>query len=364
MTNNIIRKVLYLFFKRFVEMKEILMSDLKLLLKISCFSLLFAMMSCKGQTDEPKKALIQTDPQLEALSAEISKNPKNGNAYYNRAQYYYEIEGYDEAIYDLASAMKFDSLKPAYYHLLADTYLDYFQSRMALLTMQKAVGMFPDSIHTLLKLSEFQLIMKKHDEAMQTIKTILEKDKQNADAYLMMGSVLEETGDKKRALLAYKKATEINPFMTDAWIKTGVLADEMKEKNAVRYFKTALRVDSVSYQAMYAMAMHHQNRNELKDAIQWYRKLNLTFPKLAQPYFNMGILHNEMDSLDKAIEFLTIATSLDKIYAEAYYAKGVVLEKQGKLTEAQKQYSQASTLSPKFIQAEQASQRLKNELKK
>ena len=344
-------------------MKEIDLSFFKLILKSMCITLFFAMMSCKGQPEEVSKAPKQSDPQLEALTAEISKNPKNGDAFYNRAKYYYDIEGYDEAIFDLAAAMKLDSLRPAYYHLLADTYLDYYQSRMALLTMQKASGMFPDSLHTLLKLSEFQLIMKKHDEAMQTIKTILDKDKQNADAYLMMGSILEETGDQKRALLAYKKATEIDPFLTDGWIKIGVLADAMKEKDAVRYYKTALRVDSTSYQAMYALAMHHQNKNELKDAIMWYKKLNLTYPKVAQPYFNLGVLYNEMDSLDRSLQFLTIATSLDKIYSEAYYAKGVVLEKQGKLAEAQKQYSQASTLRPKFTQAAEASERLKKQLK-
>lgn len=345
-------------------MKEINLTFCKHIFKSTCFLLILVMGSCKGQPEEASKAPAHSDPQLDALTAEITKNPKNGDAYYNRARYYYDIEGYDEAIFDLSSAMKLDSLKPAYYHLLADTYLDYYQSRMALLTMQKASGMFPDSLYTLLKLSEFQLIMKKHDEAMQTIKTILEKDKQNADAYLMMGSVLEETGDQKRAQLAYKKATEIDPFLSDGWIKIGVLADALKEKDAVRYFKTALRVDSSSYQAMYALAMHYQNKNELKDAIHWYKKINLTYPKVAQPYFNLGVLYNELDSLDKSVEFFTIATSLDKIYAEAYYAKGVVLEKQGKLQEAQKQYSQASTLRPKFTQAAEANERLKNQLKK
>jgi len=334
------------------------MHKIKLLFTLSVFTLVAIISSCKSG-EEDKKTVRKSDPQLEALTEAINKNPKNADAFFNRAKYLYESESYDESIFDLASAMKIDSMKAKYYHLLADNYMDYYQSRMALMTMQKATGMFPDSIRTLLKLTEFEIILKKYDAAMQTVKTILEKDKQNADAYILMGTVLEESGDNKRALLAYKRSTEIDPFLIDGWIKTGGLADKMNEKDAEKYFMAAMNVDTNSYTAIYALAMHYQNKNDLKNAIKWYKNMNLKYPKVPQPYFNIGILYNEMDSLDKSLEFLSIATSLDKIYSEAYYAKGVVLEKQGKLEEAQKQYSQASTLNPKFTAAEKASNRLK-----
>ena len=325
--------------------------------------ILIITMFCSCKSDETAtKPVVKNDPQLTALTDNISKNPKNADAFFNRAQYYYDTEAYDEAIYDLASAMKIDSMKAKYYHLLADSYMDYYQSRMALMTMQKATGMFPDSIRTFLKLSEFEIILKKYDAAMQTVKTILEKDKQNAEAYLMMGTVLEESGDNKRALLAFKKATELDPFMIDGWIKAGSLADKMNEKDAEKYFKAAMNVDTNSYSAIYALAMHYQNKNDLKNAIKWYKNMNIKYPKVPQPYFNIGVLYSEMDSLDKSLQFLDIATSLDKIYSEAYFAKGAVLEKQGKLEAAQKQYSQASTLNPKFTAAEQASARLKAKL--
>jgi tetratricopeptide (TPR) repeat protein len=165
---------------------------------------LFSLFSCKGEDankPNPAQAQIANDPNLKVLNDFILK-PYRRRRLFNRAKYYYDMEGYDEAILDLASAMKLDSMKPKYYHLLADTYMDYYQSRMALMTMQKASGMFPDSIHTLLKLTEFEIILKKYDAAMQTIRNILSKDRQNADAYLMMGTVLEESNDMKRAFTA------------------------------------------------------------------------------------------------------------------------------------------------------------------
>jgi tetratricopeptide (TPR) repeat protein len=344
-------------------MKYMFIKGFRFLPAVLLITLASFVSSCKNGNEEQRPA-AKIDPELQILTDNIVKNPKNADAYYNRAKYYFDSEAYDESIFDLASAMKVDSMKAKYYHLLADNYMDYYQSRMALMTMQKASGMFPDSIRTLLKLTEFEIILKKYDAAMQTVKTILEKDKQNADAYIMMGTILEESGDNKRALLAYKRSTEIDPFLIDGWIKTGSLADKMNEKDAEKYFKTAMKVDTNSYTAIYALAMHYQNKNDRANAISWYKNMNLKYPKVPQPYFNIGVLYNEMDSLDKALEFLTIATSLDKIYSEAYYAKGVVLEKQGKLTEAQREYSQASTLNPKFTVAEQASNRLKAKINK
>ncbi len=342
-------------------------TKLVILMCVASMATLFSLFSCKGEDankPNPAQAQIANDPNLKVLNDFILKNPTVAEGFFNRAKYYYDMEGYDEAILDLASAMKLDSMKPKYYHLLADTYMDYYQSRMALMTMQKASGMFPDSIHTLLKLTEFEIILKKYDAAMQTIRNILSKDRQNADAYLMMGTVLEESNDMKRALAAYKKSTEMNPFMIDAWTKAGDIADKMGDKNALRYFETAIRVDTNSYNAMYAMAMHYQHQNNRIKALEWFKKINQKYPKIPQPYFNMGILYNEIDSLDKAIESFDMAINLDKIYSEAYYAKAIVQEKQGNLKDAQRNYSQASTLNPKFTKAAQESDRLKSIINK
>ena len=70
----------------------------------------------------------------------------------------------------------------------------------------------------------------------------------------------------------------------------------------------------------------------------------------------------EMDSLQKALEFVDIAINLDKVYSNAYFVKGTILERQGNLKEAQKNYSQASTLNPKFTKAMEESERLRKQL--
>jgi len=316
------------------------------------------MYSCKHETPDKQPAL-KVDPILTELNSALTKNPKEADLYFQRAKYYYSKKGYDEALHDLASAMKIDSLKPAYYYLLADTYLDYYQSRMALLTMQKASGMFPDSIGTLMKLAETEITLAKYDVAMQTIQKIVTLDPQNADARILMGLALENSKDPARAIYAYRKATELDPYKIDGWIKAGILADKLKTGDGLKYFQTALKIDTASYEANYALAMHYQQARDDAKALDIYRKLNLMYPRVAEPFFNIGAIYMTMDSLNKALDFFKMATSVDQVYAEAYYAQGKVLEQMNKPKEAYAKYNQAATLKPKFQAAGDAAARLK-----
>lgn len=337
-------------------------SQKPLLLTIFCLN--FLLIACKqDNTNKAPNGTVQNDPMLIALNEAIDKNPAIADLYFKRAQFYREKKGYDEALADLNSAIKLDSLRPVYYGLLSDVYLEYYQSRMALMTMQRASGLFPDSISVLMKLANLEMTLKKPDAAMQTLERIVTKDRQNAEARIMMGMALEASGDPARAMLAYRKATEMDPYLTDAWIKAGILADKMKLNDGMKYLQTAVKIDTGSYEANYALAMHFQQRHLDKEAMEIYRKLNIMYPKIAEPFYNMGALYLSQDSLDRALQFFGMATQIDQVYAEAYYAKGAVLERMNKNKEAYQVYNQAASIKPGYTQAEKAAARLKPEIK-
>ena len=116
---------------------------------------------------------------VKEITESLQKDPLNGDLYYSRAKIFYEKEMYDEAISDMAQAMRIDSVNVDYHHLLADVFLDYYKSRQALQTLERAAVLYPKRIPTLLKLSEFQVILRQNDEAFTTIDQILKIDPQN-----------------------------------------------------------------------------------------------------------------------------------------------------------------------------------------
>jgi len=299
------------------------------------------------------------DPAIDALTEKIIASPQNAQLYFERAKLLYEKDAYDLAIQDMASAMKIDSNNLGFHHLLADIYMDANQSRLALRTMERATDLYPDSINTLLKLSEFQLILQFYNESMTTINKILAKDPLNAEAFLMMGINFKEVGEDAKAIAAFKRATALDSKLTDAWLNLAQLKGKSSEKEALNYFETAIRIDTANMELRNAKAFYLQEKGKYKEALEGYREIIGIDPRYVTAFFNSGIIYLNMDSLAQANKNFEIVTEIQPIYPEAYYYKGIILEKEKKPEEAKKMYSKAANMRPTYQEANDALERLK-----
>jgi tetratricopeptide (TPR) repeat protein len=328
------------------------------LLKLGFVLFAFAfLLSC--QNGEKTEIVKTGNPEIDALSEKIAKSPKNDTLYARRAYLFHENGIYQEAIKDMARAMKLDSLNPDYHHFLSDVYMDSHDSRMAIRTMERIVELYPERIASLLKLSELQMIVKQNQESIKTVSRILQLDKQNADAFFMMGMNLKEMNERDRAIAAFKNAVAYDGELLDGWINLGILFDEKKDAKAIEYLETALRIDSTSTEALHAKAMYLQNRNKLKEAIAIYKKIPLIDKNNADAYYNIGLLYMDMDSMRQAKSNFSIATSVDPQYAMGYFYRGVAAEKLGELKEAQADYEQTLKLYPNYVAAQNALEKIK-----
>ncbi|MFN0176223.1 MAG: tetratricopeptide repeat protein [Saprospiraceae bacterium] len=304
---------------------------------------------------------LQGDPQLTELTAQLVKDPNNDTLLYLRATAYYKLDAFDEAMADLERAMKRDSMQPAYYHLLADILLDYARpndSRKAIEVLKLAAQRFPDRISTLLKLSEFQLIVRKHNDALATLDKVLQRDPQNAEAFYMAGRVALDKGDTTNAVASLQKSVKIDVDNADAWFFLGRIFSQRNNPVALQYFDNALRVDSTYLEAQEFKAVFYKRRGEFEKAFELYRDLILRDPDYANAYFDMGVIYLELDSFSKAYDNFNIATKVDPIFVKAYYYRGIASEKLGNLEGALADYKQASGMSPEYQEAQEAKARL------
>jgi len=238
--------------------------------------LLATMIACgdsSKQSSNENTNSLTGNPDIDGLTSEIAKDPDDPALYATRGKLFYEKEGYDEAIRDLTRAIEIDSTRPEYYHLLADAHLDYFKSRPALDIMKDAAERFPNNIPTLLKLSEYQLILKQYEESMRTVDKILRQDPQNGEAYFMFGMNFEEQGDTIRAINSYQKAVEFDAEITDGWINLGQLYAERGDPLAEQYFENAVNVDPQNIIALHAQADYFSSQGQLQQAVDTYRKI-------------------------------------------------------------------------------------------
>lgn len=299
------------------------------------------------------------NPTVDALTAQIIKTPEDASLYATRANAYYEAEGYDEAIADLAKALTIDSTNVDYHHLLADVYLDYYQSRLALKTMERAVALYPDRIPTLLKLAEFQFILKQHTPSLQTVDKVLKIDPQLGEAYFMMGRNFREMNDPDRAIASFQKAVDLDPDLIDAWLLLGDLFSQKENAIALRFYDNALALDSTYYDAYFNKARFYHNKGQLKEAIAQYENVNRFQPQLEDAYYNAGLAYLEMDSVDRAYKKFDIAVNVAPTFYKAYYYRGVTSVLKGNKGAAINDFEQTLNLKADFVPAKEALAKLK-----
>lgn len=323
----------------------------------------FSACSEDNQNSEPSgndPAVTASDPSVQKLTAAIQQDPNNPQLYAERGALFYELNNYDEGIADLSKAIELDSLQPQYYHLLADIYLDYYRSKLALNTMQLAATKFPKRIPTLLKLAEFQWILKQYNDALFTLERIRVIDPLNSEMFFMFGNVFKDMGRSDEAINAYQSCVENDPENIDAWIELGRLIAEKNIPAAERYFDNALRVDSNNVAALHAKAYYLSNqKNDLQAALKLYKKINTVDPQYVDGFYNAGLLYLDMDSFEQAYRSFDIAVQMDPKFAEGYYHRGVAAELMGNTAQAVNDYENVLRFDPEFQGAKAGLERLK-----
>lgn len=330
---------------------------------ITCSLFLIFLFACAGEKTEAEtnqEAVLPPvgNPAIDGVSQKIAQNPNDASLYAARGELFYQNDGFDEAITDLTKALTLDSLNVDYHHLLADIYLDYFKSRLALKTMERAVALYPERIPTLLKLSEFQHILTQYDASMQTIDKIMKIDPQNAEGYFMFGRNFREMGDTVRAINSFQSAVENDPGLVEAWIYLGQLYEGIGDPLAARYYDNALEVAPDNILGLHAKADYLRNQNDLNGAIELYKKITVLDYHYEPAYYNAGLLYLEMDSIDQAYEQFDLTIKTSPIHIRGYFYRGYCSELKGDIEAARTDYEQALKMKPDYDRAIEGMNRL------
>lgn len=325
------------------------------------FVLLFSCDETAQQDDTTNNSGYQYtgNPTVDKISKEIAESPNNASLYAARGAAWYENENFDEGIVDLEKAISMDSSKAEYYHVLADMYMDYYKSRLGLNTMKKAASVFPDRLPTLLKLSEFQLILKQHNDALFTLERIKVIDPLNAEMFYMFGRTFMDMERTDEAMNALQSAVENNPDLVDAWVQLANLISDKNTLLAEKYYDNALRADPKDIEALHAKAYYLSNKkNDLKGAIETYKEINTIDPQYVDGYFNTGLIYLDMDSVQQAYKSFDIAVKYAPQSPNAYYHRGVAAEMLNNKQQALADFKTVLNFDPEFASAKAGVERL------
>ena len=325
--------------------------------------LVCSFLSCGGPQQDTVEEEVPTVvglTSLQKMDREIEANPDKPELYEKRGDLYFELEGFDEAIADYKKVIAMDSSRVDAHMKLAQTYLEYDNSRLALLTLEAASYQFPDNIDILHDLGEFQIILKRNNDAFATLQRATKVDRFNPRSYYLMGVNFQDIDDEEKAIRSFKVAIDKDADFVPALMRLGFIFDAKEDPIALQYFDSAIAADPDFYSAYLAKGNTLGSQGKFEEAIEVFKKItNSTGDQQPSAFYNIGLAYLQLDSLEQSKKHFEITKTLDPTFGLAHYYLGEVTERMGDISAAKSHYNQATSFDNTRERAEQALQALK-----
>jgi adenylate cyclase len=149
-------------------------------------------------------------------------------------------------------------------------------------------------------------------QASNNLKKAMELDKNNSDAYIVLGYLFTMKRDHEKAIAAAKQAITLNPSSADAYLGLGsALYFSNKPKEAIDYLKKGIRLNPMPSSDYYLFLGHcYLGFKRFTEALEYYKKAAEIAPGnlyahlgLAVTYINMG---REHEAREAALKVLSI----------------------------------------------------------
>jgi arylsulfatase A-like enzyme/Tfp pilus assembly protein PilF len=217
----------------------------------------------------------------------LGKDPSVLEARYILGNIYSKQKKYDEAIEEFRKALEVDP--------------DYYEAIFGMAMTYKKGGMF--------------------DEAIVGFKRMVEMDPKDTKSFLHLGDIYHERGQLEEAKNYLKSGIAINPEAPVFHNKLGAVYLKLNMyEEAEQEIRKALSIEiSIPLSnAHFNMALLHEARGEIDQAILEYEREQEISPFNCMPDFNLGLLYTKSKELDKAIKELESCIEKDEEYAAAY----------------------------------------------
>jgi tetratricopeptide (TPR) repeat protein len=205
------------------------------------------------------------------------------------------------------------------------------------------------------------------DEATQYTKNAINIDPTNYYNYLAQARIysvaltLQVPGAYDATKTAYMNAIKYNPYDPSLYLSLArVEATQNKLAEAQKYIGNSLQLKQNYLDAIFLLSQIQISQNQIKDAIisvQVASQINPTNPLI---FFQLGFLHYNDKNYQAAIDSLSTAIKLDKMYANAQYFLGLSYARLNKIQDAIIQFEALTITNPDNQEVRQILSNLRN----
>lgn len=229
---------------------------------------------------------------------------------------------------------------------------DYF---VAIPYLRKAAEKDPQSLPLRLALAHSCLWSKQNQCVLDVYKQILALNAESAEADMLAGEALDETGDTPGATEQFRAAVRSNPKEPNVHFGLGYLLWTQKQfPEAAKEFQAELDNDPQHVQARAYLGDSYVQLNEYAKALPELEKAVAANSSFALVHLDLGIVYGEENRKDQAISELQKAIDLDPTDVAPHWRLAKLYQSMGRKEDAKAEFAKASAMNKESLQASHA----------
>jgi Flp pilus assembly protein TadD len=169
------------------------------------------------------------------------------------------------------------------------------------------------------------------------------------DAQLFYQKGLKELWQENwsAALTFFQKVIEKNPQDADAWVVVGYCYSKLgRYQDAIESYKQAIRIKPDDAMAHYNLGFAYGNLGRYQDAIEAFKQAVRIKPDDAVAHHGLGLIYCQFGLRQDAVESFKQAIRIKPDYAEAHHGLGSTYALLGRYQDAIESYKQAVRIKP------------------
>ncbi len=178
----------------------------------------------------------------------------------------------------------------------------------------------------------------------------------NSDrAHYNLGTSLLDRNDLDDAMVAFRRALQINPRSPKAYYNLGkALSRVGRMEEAGKRYVEAVQADPTLAEAHSDLGNMLAKGGRVEEAIACYQEAIRVKPRYAPAHYNLGAVFLKLGKIGEAVDALRHATRLSPDTPRVHFALGQALVEQGRITEAVSEFRETLRLDPSHDKARSA----------
>jgi tetratricopeptide (TPR) repeat protein len=219
--------------------------------------------------------------------------------------------------------------------------------------MQQQLKQFPDSPGLRLQYAFTLDSVERYKEALAQMDSLIKKDSANYGLLYAQGQIAEDAHDTLLALKSYSGAARLYES-PDVLLALANLYAEMKNERAILFCS---RVKALGlgreYDAHCAFitGVYFARLHKTEDAVKYFDECIANNYTYMESYIEKGLAYFDAGQYDKALPVFQLASTVNNLYADAYYYQARCYEMTNKKDSAVVLFKQALQLDPTLDEA-------------